>query len=104
MIVEWLAAALLISGLFFVVVGVTGVLRLPDFYARLHATSKCDALGLALMVAGVALLTGLALKTVKILMLVAIVAAVNSTAAHALGRAAHRSGLAPWTSGEEPHE
>jgi multicomponent Na+:H+ antiporter subunit G len=102
MIVDLLASALLISGLFFVVVGITGVLRLPDFYSRLHATSKCDTLGLALMVAGVALLTGLVLKTVKILMLVAIVALVNSTAAHALGRAAHRSGLPPWSPPEDP--
>ncbi|CAN5405069.1 monovalent cation/H(+) antiporter subunit G [soil metagenome] len=102
MIVDLLAAVLLVAGLFFVVVGITGVLRLPDFYARLHATSKCDTLGLALMVAGVALLTGLVLKTVKIVMLVAIVALVNSTAAHALGRAAYRSGLEPWTRGDEP--
>jgi multicomponent Na+:H+ antiporter subunit G len=102
MIVDLLAAVLLVAGLFFVVVGITGVLRLPDFYARLHATSKCDTLGLALMVAGVALLTGLVLKTVKIVMLVAIVALVNSTAAHALGRAAYRSGLEPWTKGDEP--
>lgn len=102
MIVEVLAATLLIAGLFFVLVGITGVLRLPDFYARLHATSKCDTLGLALMVAGVALHTGLVHKTVKIVMLVVIVALVNSTAAHALGRAAYRSGLQPWTRKSEP--
>jgi multicomponent Na+:H+ antiporter subunit G len=96
-IVDVLAAALLVSGLFFVLVGVLGVLRLPDFYARLHATSKCDTLGLALMVAGVALLTGAQWKTFKIVLIVAIVALVNSTAAHALGRAAFRSGLRPWT-------
>lgn len=96
MIVEILAAALLVSGLFFVLVGILGVLRLPDFYARLHATSKCDTLGLALMVAGVALLTGAQWKTLKIGLIVVIVALVNSTAAHALGRAAFRSGLRPW--------
>lgn len=97
MIADVLAPALLVAGLFFVMVGITGVLRLPDFYTRLHATSKCDTLGLALMVAGVALHTGLVHKTVKIVMLVVIVALVNSTAAHALGRAAYRSGLRPWT-------
>lgn len=102
MIVELLASALLVSGLAFVLIGITGVLRLPDFYARLHATSKCDALGLALMVAGVALLTGPVLQTVKILLLVVIVALVNATAAHALGRAAHRSGIAPWRREGEP--
>lgn len=97
MIVQVVAGALLVTGLAFVLIGITGVLRLPDFYARLHATSKCDALGLALMVAGVALLTGIQLKTLKILLLIVIVALVNSTSAHALGRAAFRSGVAPWT-------
>jgi multicomponent Na+:H+ antiporter subunit G len=100
-IVDLLAAALLVGGLFFVLVGILGVLRLPDFYARLHATSKCDTLGLALMVGGVALLTGAQWKTLKIVLIVAIVALVNSTAAHALGRAAFRSGLRPWTRGED---
>lgn len=94
---ELAAAGLLLIGLVFVLAGVVGVLRLPDFYARLHATSKCDTLGLALMVAGIAVHTGLTLAAGKILLLVIFVGIVNATAAHALGRAAYRSGLAPWT-------
>jgi multicomponent Na+:H+ antiporter subunit G len=93
----WVSGGLLLIGLLFVLAGVVGVLRLPDFYARLHATSKCDTLGLGFMVAGVALHTGLTLTTGKILLLIVLVAVVNATAAHALGRAAYRSGLAPWT-------
>lgn len=91
------AAGLLLVGLMFVLAGVIGVLRLPDFYARLHATSKCDTLGLALMVGGVALHSGLTLTTGKIVLLIVFVGVLNATAAHALGRAAYRSGLAPWT-------
>lgn len=93
----WVAGGLLLVGLIFVLAGVVGVLRLPDFYARLHATSKCDTLGLGFMVAGVAVYTGLTLTTAKILLLVVFVGVLNATAAHALGRAAYRSGLAPWT-------
>jgi multicomponent Na+:H+ antiporter subunit G len=94
---EAAAAGLLLVGLFFVLAGVVGVLRLPDFYARLHATSKCDTLGLALMVGGVVLHSGLTLTAGKVLLLVVFVGLINATAAHALGRAAYRSGLAPWT-------
>jgi multicomponent Na+:H+ antiporter subunit G len=94
------ALALMSGGLAFVLAGVVGVLRLPDFYTRLHATSKCDTLGLALMVAGVAVLTDPSLVTVKILAVAVLVAVVNATAAHALGRAAHRSGLDPWRLGD----
>lgn len=97
---EIAAVALMIGGVFFVLAGVIGVLRLPDFYTRLHATSKCDTLGLALMVAGVALLTPVSLVTVKVLLVAVLVALVNATAAHALGRAAHRSGLIPWRPGD----
>jgi multicomponent Na+:H+ antiporter subunit G len=95
----WVAGGLLLIGLIFVLAGVVGVLRLPDFYARLHATSKCDTLGLGFVVAGVALHTGLTLTTGKILLIIVLVGVVNATAAHALGRAAYRSGLAPWTTG-----
>jgi multisubunit Na+/H+ antiporter MnhG subunit len=49
------------------------------------------------MVAGVAIHTGLTLTAGKILLLVMFVGVLNATAAHALGRAAYRSGLAPWT-------
>jgi multicomponent Na+:H+ antiporter subunit G len=94
------SGALLVMGLLFVLAAVVGVLRLPDFYSRLHATSKCDTLGLALMVAGVAIQTGWTLTTGKILLLVVFVTFVNSTAAHALGRAAYRSGLTPWKIGD----
>ena len=91
------AAGFLVAGLAFVLTGVIGVLRLPDFYARLHATSKCDTLGLGLIVTGIALHTGPTLTAGKVLVLVVLVALVNATAAHALGRAAWRSGLQPWT-------
>lgn len=90
------SAALMLGGLFFVLAGVVGIVRLPDFYARLHATSKCDTLGLALLVTGVAIHAGLSLTALKVLLIAVFVAILNATAAHAIGRAAYRSGLMPW--------
>jgi multicomponent Na+:H+ antiporter subunit G len=97
------------GGLFFIIAGAVGVLRLPDFYTRLHAQGKCDTLGVALMLGGLALrefahgieaghgvleplLT--ALKIVGILFFIML---ANPTATHALGRSALRAGLEPWT-------
>jgi multicomponent Na+:H+ antiporter subunit G len=40
------------AGGFFYLAGSVGLLRLPDAYARLHALTKADNLGLALLVAG----------------------------------------------------
>ena len=43
---------LLGSGLSFMLIGAWGVVRLPDAYHRLHASSKCSTLGLFGMLAG----------------------------------------------------
>ena len=42
---EWLAALLLLVGSFFSLVGAIGLLRLPDFFCRLHAPTKASTLG-----------------------------------------------------------
>lgn len=43
--IEWLAAALLVVGGSFALVGAIGLVRLPDFYMRLHAPTKATTLG-----------------------------------------------------------
>ncbi|WP_293470790.1 Na+/H+ antiporter subunit G [Polaromonas sp.] len=45
-VIEWLAAALLLLGAFFLLVGAIGLARLPDFFMRLHAPTKASTLGL----------------------------------------------------------
>lgn len=93
----FIAYALLAAGFFFIFAGAVGILRLPDFYTRLHALGKCDTLGVALMVLGLALLEGFTLDAAKVLLLIVFVGVANPTATHALGRAAHRTGLVPWS-------
>ena len=90
------ADLVLLVGLFFIAAGGVGVLRLPDFYTRLHALGKSDTLGVALTVGALALRGGATLTSVKILLIVAFVTLANPTATHALGRAAYRAGIAPW--------
>ena len=43
--VEWLAAASVLIGAFFLLVGAIGMVRLPDFYMRLHGPTKASTLG-----------------------------------------------------------
>ena len=89
-------------GFFFIFTGVIGILRFPDFYSRLHAMGKSDMLGVSLMVLGTALLEGATLNGLKILLIIVFVAQASPAATHALGRAAHRAGLVPWSRGESP--
>jgi len=94
--VNVIAVVLLAGGFFFVVAGAVGVVRLPDFYTRLHAVGKNDTLGVAMMLVGLVVLEGLSRNSVKMLLIVVFIALANPVATHALGRAAWKTGLAPW--------
>jgi multicomponent Na+:H+ antiporter subunit G len=99
---EALVVALLLAGLFFHAVASVGMLRLPDFYTRLHALSKADTLGTLLALGALVLWEGPTLTTVKILFIAAFFFLSNPVAAHAVARAALRSGLAPRAAPEDP--
>lgn len=93
----WAAVGLLTVGLFFTVVAVVGLIRLPDLYTRAHATSKTDTLGTVLTLGGVALVFESAVPRVKLLVLAVFLLITNPTATHAITRAAHDRGIDPWT-------
>ena len=62
------------AGMFFYLAGTVGLLRFPDAYTRLHALTKADNLGLALIVLGLlpqvdGVLAGLKLLLVWLLVL-----------------------------------
>jgi len=43
---EWLATGLLLLGGAFILIGAIGIVKLPDFYTRLHAPTKATTLGI----------------------------------------------------------
>ena len=44
-LIEWTAAVIIVIAAFFLLVGAIGLVRLPDFYMRLHAPTKASTLG-----------------------------------------------------------
>ena len=96
MLIQTLAAVLLAVGLFFNLAAVVGILRLPDFFTRLHAMGKCDTVGLSLSLLGLALLAQDPAVAVKLVLIMLFVALANPTATHSLARAARRSGVRVW--------
>ncbi len=90
------------AGAFFFLAGTLGMLRFPDFYARTHAATKCDTVGAGSIVLGLAVLRGFEPDMPKLLLLAGLVLLSSPTAAHALARAAFRTGLAPKLRAEEP--
>ena len=94
-------ACLLVGG-FFCLVGAIGLVRMPDFYTRMHAASVTDTLGAGLVLLGLMLQAGLTLVTVKLLMVGLLLFFSAPVAAHALTKAAMMRGLAPKLDVEVP--
>lgn len=95
----WIAIALIVAGLFFLVVGSIGMLRLPDVFARSHAVSLTDSLGAFFVLGGLAVYQGFSVNLLRILVVLALLYVLNPVIGHATVRAALRSGLKPWVKG-----
>lgn len=93
---------LILVGLFFMLMGSIGIVRLPDFFSRTHAASKVDTAGITVVLIGVAVLSGFTLTGGKVLLAVVFLMFTNPASIHALARAALREGLRPWRRGEQP--
>ncbi len=92
-------------GVFFNALAGVGLLRFPDVYTRLHAGTKCTTFGSLFVIGSVILiglknwwfgndLNGSVLAIHSIFALIAILL-TNPVGAHAIARAAHRSGVMP---------
>jgi len=90
-----LATLSIIAGLFFVLAGTLGVLRLPDFYTRLHAAGMTDTLGAELILLGLIIQSGLTQMSLKLLLVAFFLLLTSPTATHAIAYAAHKAGLEP---------
>ena len=91
-------------GLFFNLVGSVGLHRLPDMYTKLHAATKCTTFGSIFLILAVIIQAaniwaqgGISQSAMCIHAVLALVALMvtNATGAHAIARAAHRSGEKP---------
>lgn len=92
----WLAVGLILVGLFFLVVGSIGMLRLPEVFSRAHALSVTDSLGALFVLLGLAVYEGLSMNFLRIMVVLVLIYLLNPVIAHATIRAAYRSGLRPW--------
>lgn len=96
-LVSWFC---LVVGGFFAMVGGLGLLRMPDFFTRMHAASVTDTLGAGLLLLGLILQAGLTLAAVKLAILGLLILFTSPVATHALAKAAFARGLKPVLGGE----
>ncbi len=91
-----LISLLLAGGLAFHALAALGLVRMPDFYTRLHAVSKAETLGVMLTLAALGVWAGPTLTAVKVGFVAVFLLLANPTSTHAIGRAAIRLGVKPW--------
>ena len=84
---EILAAAAVITGTFFSVVGVLGFIRMPDVYTRLHATGKVGVFGVVFLLIAAVIETPLGWG--KGLFLIFFLLVTGAVTAHAIASAAY---------------
>ena len=65
-------------------------------YSRLQASTKCVTLGTWAILLGVFITFGLTALGVKAILCIILIALASPTAAHALARGAHKSGVKLW--------
>jgi multicomponent Na+:H+ antiporter subunit G len=93
--VEALACLLIVGGAAFTLIGAIGLVRMPDVFTRMHASSVTETLGIGLIFIGYMLLSGLTLVSAKLLFLLALYFFVSPVVTHALAQAALHAGIKP---------
>ncbi len=93
MLRELVALILLIVGIFFYFTGALGILRLPDVYNRIHASTKTTTIGVvSILLSGVAAF-GFQPVSIKALAIILFLLLTYPVAGHLLARAAYRTGV-----------
>jgi multicomponent Na+:H+ antiporter subunit G len=93
---EYVGLGVVFVGVLFDLFGCIGLIRLPDVYNRLQAATKCVSLGTCGIMLGIFIMEGFSALGVKALVAIPFIFVTAPTAAHALARGAHISGVPLW--------
>jgi len=109
MLLDSLVVIIMVMGLVFFTGGAVGIIRMPDFYSRLHPAGKLDTLGIMAMTLGLALYNlhhfswEALLISLKMILIIFFVFLSSPTATHSIVDAGIRAGLKPWTKQDRRH-
>jgi multicomponent Na+:H+ antiporter subunit G len=95
MIADAIVLILMACGVFFMVVGAVGFIRLPDVFCRLHVTGVLDTLGAPLIMLAAAVHLGLQLTSLKLVLATVFLTVTSPLVGHLLARAALEAGHRP---------
>ena len=93
---EWVSNGLFVTGATLALLAGVGVLRMPDVYTRMQASTKASTLGLGCLLAGVALRNPEFSFVVRAVSIAVFMLLTTAVAAHVIARAAALSGCPLW--------
>ena len=94
--IEWLVSLLMLTGASLMLLAAIGIIRLPDLPTRMHATTKSGALGISLIMLGVAFAFMQSDVFARVLAIISFVMLTAPVAAHVIGRASYFVGVPLW--------
>lgn len=77
---------LFLLGAFFILVSALGVIRFPDLYTRMHATTKATSFGLMLIILGTALYFNSGVIWIKAILVIVFIYLTTPLASHAVSQ------------------
>src|SRR5688572_31286738 len=93
---EWLSGGLLIAGATLALLAAVGVVRMPDVFTRMQASTKASTLGLGCLLLGAALQLGDVGSFVRALGIGGFLLVTTSVAAHVIARASYMADVPRW--------
>lgn len=86
---------LMVGGLFFLLTGALGIIRMPDVFTRMHAAGMTDTMGAGLMLLALATQTGDGAVVLRLVLILALLWFTSPIATHALAKAALHGDVDP---------
>jgi multicomponent Na+:H+ antiporter subunit G len=87
---------LMTLGAFLIFIASLGLLRMPDLFLRMSATSKAATLGVGLILLATVIYFNDFEITIRVLSIIAFITLTIPVAAHMIGRAAYFDGVPLW--------
>lgn len=93
---DTLTAILWVAGPAFALLAAIGVLRMPDVFTRMQASTKASTLGLGCLLVGAALQLGDFGSFIRVASIGAFILLTTSVAAHVIARASYLADVPLW--------
>ncbi len=94
--IEWIARSFVLAGATLALLAGVGILRMPDVFTRMQASTKASTLGLGCLLAALAIRYPDPAIVIRAAAIGAFMMLTAAVAAHVIARAAARSGSPLW--------